>query len=376
MRKGFVLPSLLLFTLILAACSQDPVPTAVSGNPRIDLVRDSVAMLGTAGEVPIIFQMAVTPGGDFYAAGAELRSDNSFEQGNLWKLSAGGSWVSALDPATQALVTSVRGVAVSPSGAVWITGHRKQPDVLGYSIIMRGFEDNWMEVSPESSFEATHVSGAGEDDVWFYGQSDVVLHYDNGSWEYTLLPDSLSVRYGNALWVQSVAADAASTYALVTVGNTTDQGRIVMQYHNGVWQPFYAEGNVDTTALPNGAILSPVDRDLRTLLLHRDGSLRGIGAAVYRWNGERFEQEFRPRNGESLLTASRAPSGQIMAGGVAMASAWSDGLTWFHVHMAHESTPIIHALAFNDSVGVLAVSDTMDASYEILRGPISRVTPP
>jgi hypothetical protein len=376
MRKGIVLPSLLLFTFILAACSQDPVPTAVTGNPRIDLTRDSVAMLGSAGERPLIFQMAVTPGGDFYAAGAELRSDNSFVQGNLWKLSAGGTWESALDPASQALAGSVRGVAVTPSGAVWVTGHRKQEDVLGYSFILRGFEDNWMEVAPESSFEATRVSAAGEDDMWFYGQSDVVLHYDNGSWEYTLLPDSLSDTYGNALWVESVAADAAGTYALVTVGVVPDEGRIVMQYHNGVWQPFYAEGNVDTTALGNGSILSAVDRDLRQLLLHRDGSLRGIGAAVYRWNGERFEQEFRPRNGASLLTACRAPSGQMMAGGVAMASAWSDGLTWFHVHMAYEQTLQIQALAFNDSVGVLAVSDTMDASRSILRGPISRVTPP
>ncbi|MDT8324210.1 MAG: hypothetical protein RRA94_08870 [Bacteroidota bacterium] len=376
MRKGFAFPSILVLTAMLAACSQDPVPTVVTGNPRIDLVRDSVAMLGQAGERPLIFEMAVTAEGDFYAAGAELRTDNSFTQGNLWKLSAGGTWESALDPASQALLQSVRGLAVSPSGALWITGHRRQQGPLGYSIILRGFDDNWMEVSPESTFEATRVSLAGEEDAWFYGQSDVVLHYENGSWEYTMLPEKLVSAYGDTLWVEAVAADAVNTYALVKVGLFPEEGRVVMQYHNGVWQPFYAEGSVDTTALPNGAMLSAVNRELRTLLLHRDGSLRGIGAAVYRWNGERFEQEFRPRNGASLLTASRAPDGQMMAGGVAMASAWSDGLSWFHVHMAYDATPSIEALAFNDSVGVLAVSDTMDASSSILRGPISRVTPP
>jgi len=59
-----------------------------------------------------------------------------------------------------------------------------------------------------------------------------------------------------------------------------------------------------------------------------------------------------------------------------MSSGWSEGQGWYHVHMAYDARPTIHALALHDTVAVLAVSDTLSAAHTFLRGPLSRVTPP
>jgi hypothetical protein len=369
MRKGLFAIIIVIGVCTLVSCSQDPVPTAITGNPRIDFVRDSVVMLGQAGEQPLISSIAVTPDGHFYAAGTELRTDASYVQGNLWKLD-GDIWRSALDPATRDLLLSARGVAASPSGAVWVVGSRKQAAATGYSIVLRGFDDNWVDMSPQDAFEAQNVTIAGEDDIWVYGQFRELLHYRNGSWEFTSLPEPWASMEDLDLRVQSVAADANNAWALLSVyGALNTEGRVLLQLRGSEWVPLYYEGAIDSAGT--------VNRSLRSLFLHQDGSLRAAGDAVYIWAGEKFSQVFRPRDGGKLLCASTTASGQMMAAGEAGSACWSDGLSWFNVHLAYDERLHIWSLAFLDTVAVMTglTSDSTSSVTPLLRGPISRISP-
>ena len=369
MRKGHISIILIVGVCFFIACSQDPVPTAITGNPRVDLVRDSVVMLGQDGEQPHVFSVAVTADGQFYAAGDELRNDNTAVQGNLWKLD-GDIWKSALDPATRDLLLVARDVEASPSGAMWVVGGRKQAAATGYSIVLRGFDDNWIDMSPQDAFEADQVTVAGEDDVWVYGQFQELLRYRNGSWEFTSLPEPWASMERFDLRVQSVAANANNAWALLSqYGALNSEGRILLQLQGSEWVPRYYEGAIDSAGT--------VNRNLSTLFLHQDGSLRAVGDAVYRWTGEKFLQVFRPRDGGQLYCAATTQSGQMMAAGAANSACWSDGSSWYNVHIAYEERMFLRSLAFLDTVAVMTglTQDTLSSATPLLRGPISRVTP-
>ncbi|MCB2203290.1 hypothetical protein KQI65_00970 [bacterium] len=381
MRKGLILPLLLLSIIIAAACSEDPVPTATSGNPRIDLQQDSIVLSDPSMQYVSIEDVVMTPQGEFYAGGYELMfldDTTTNVQGNIWKLSEDGIWRSVLDASMRSRVNYVISIGTSPMGTIWAIGLRSDPTPENQSLIMRGIDDNWAVVGSEENFVLSGLTVAGEDDVWMYGSRFSVLHYENGAFTSSMIPDSAFGSYADSSrYILDLAVTSNDAWMLVRAGRagtpTEPAGRVILKFNNGGWEPIYAEGAVDTTG--------QINRGLAALLPHRDTGLLGIGQAVYRWDGEKFNQEYRSRVGGSLLCAALAPSGQILAGGYDMSAAWSDDTYWFGVHIDYDGVVNpegynITSLAFHDSLAVMAVRPFNTTASMLLRGPMSRITPP
>jgi hypothetical protein len=142
---------------------------------------------------------------------------------------------------------------------------------------------------------------------------------------------------------------------------------VLLAWRDSVWVPIYREGNIE------GA--SQVNRNLRTLMLSRDDVLIASGDGVYRWDGEDkgfLLLENHP-SGLTFRCSFRSFSGNMIIGGDAAGMRWSDGESWFGVHLAAPMQPAITSVAMIDTLIVLSGADGFNDV--LLHGSLTRMMP-
>ncbi len=352
-----------------SACSEDPVPIYISGNPRVDLVRDSIVVQGSEGEQAAILAVHMTPEGEMFAGGIELRPDGQYFQGDIWTHD-GTLWRSALDPATRDLVLSVDDLDASPSGTVYAVADLKTPVGLRSSAVLRRDGDAWIDISPSSLTYANGCNIVSDDEIWLYGNGAVIPHYTNGEWEMTELPEPWNTYHPNDLRVTAVSGGEESTHALAELlTGETELPHILFRWEDSLWTPIYREGKVE------GA--GEDDRQLQTLLRSRDGVLIASGRGIYRLDGDQLAHLQNHPQGNLFRSSFLSPEGNIIVAGDGNAMRWSNGEGWYGVHVDSPTPVTFISVAMSDTMIVAAgiLGSTLNPEYVLQHGTITRRIP-
>lgn len=356
-----------------AACSEDPIPIYISGNPRVDLVRDSIVVRGTEGETASIRAVYMTADGEMFAGGMEERPDGQFFQGDLWTHD-GTMWRSALDASTRDNVLTVTDLGGTSSGSVYAVAWLKSPVGNRYSALLRREGDSWVDMSP--SFLTT-VSGCdivSEDEIWLYGSGAIIPRYRDGEWEITELPEPWRAMHPNDFRVISISGGKDATYALgervLEEGARSHPHILFRRYHSDTaWTAIYMEGDIE------GA--GDDDRQLQTLMRSRHGVVIACGSGVYRLDGQELVHIQNHPDGNLFRTGFLAEDGNMIIAGDGNAMRWSDGESWHGVHVDAPVQQTFISTAMSDTMIVTAgiTGTALDPEYVLLHGAITRREP-
>lgn len=353
----------------VSACSEDPVPVYISGNPRVDMVRDSIIVRGTEGEKAVIRSVHMTPDGEMLAAGYELRPDGQSFQGDIWTHD-GTVWRSALDAATRDLMLSVDDLDVSPAGTIYAVADLKYPVGDRYSALLRRDGEDWVDISPAFLPSVNGCDIVSDDDIWLYGNGAKIPHYRDGEWEVTELPEPWRSYHPFDLRVASVSGGQHRAYALVVlVTNEVEMPHILFRRDDSVWTPIYKEGNIEGAAED--------DRQLQTLLRSRHGVLIASGRGIYRLDGEQFAHLQNHPEGKLFRSSFLSPEGNIIVAGDGNAMRWSNGTAWHGVHVDAPIPLTFTSVAMADTMIVAAglAGHAQAVEYVLLHGTITRRIP-
>ena len=215
--------SLLIISLATVACTEDPVPLYFSGNPRLELVRDSIVVVGQNGEIPSVQAAYVRPDGQAFIGGYESQEDGSDMYGMIWTLNT-DRWESAMDAGMRGSLYGIQALAASDFSSLWAVGARR-PD--SSSVILRRDGTTWTDVTPGTMVPVRDCHVVSDNNVWVYGGHSLLYHYANATWETFELPvDSLGT---DNLAVVSLVANDEALYVLTYLVPAQDStGRAIL----------------------------------------------------------------------------------------------------------------------------------------------------
>lgn len=364
-----IFSSILLVVIAFAAasCSEDPIPIYISGNPRVDLERDSVVVAGTAGETAEISNVYLSADGEAYAAGLELKPGGTFVQGNLWKHD-GTVWRGALDQAMFDRVLWVHDVDGSPGGTVWAVAELKNLVGGRAFAVLRKDGDTWTDVSPSRLIGVNAIDVVSDDNVWVYGMSPEIYHYQDGEWGALILPEPWGLEAPFDVQVKSISADEQRAFVLLSTDPASlTPPHVFFVYDDGIFTPLYREGEIE------GA--DEFNRELQTLVRSRDGVPIAAGAGIYRWDGSEdgFVHLMNHPEGNLFRDSFLSPEGNMIFAGDNSAMRWSDSEGWYPVHVAAPVGEMSFlSVAMADTM-IVATGKISGGESVLLHGTITRI---